>query len=276
MVALPHPELLMSLAYAAPQLFPWEPESTVRAQLAMGELRQMLVKRSHGTAHAATLLSAAGALVGFAAQNAALEQGELLTQRRDLVAPKSLLMFVSPHGERYLLGSWINGPLLLGYGHAFPMLAFLAKAAGAAGLNKAGFPDINAIERRVAAAIKEPGFGPVPEPEGHKLAAQPRDLLRAIWPRTRKVLAAPMPVHLADEPPLDEAHWPIIISIVAGLLISLTKDVIEPGAAVALVMESALVASRLDPERIEPGRWKLAPGRAGLQIAKAERFRRVA
>src|SRR4051812_2062781 len=186
----------MSLAYAATPLFPWEPESATRASLATGELRQMLVKRSHGAAHAATLLSAAGALVGFAAQNAALEQGELLTLRRDLVAPKSLLMFLNPHGERYLLGSWINGPLLLGYGHAFPMLAFVTKAAGAAGLRAADFPNITAIERRVAAGIKQPGFGAVAAPEGHRLAAQPRDLLRSLWPRTRKVLTAPVPIHL--------------------------------------------------------------------------------
>ena len=266
----------MSLAHAAPsQLYPWEPESATRASLAMTELRQLLVKRmSHANA-AATLLSAAGALVGFASQNAALEQGELLAQRRDLVAPKSLLMFKSKQDERFLLGSWINAPLLLGYGHAFPMLGFLAKAAGAAGLRGADFPDINAIERRVAAAIKEPGFGPVPAPEGHRLAAPPRDLLRALWPGARKALTAPMPVHLADEPALDEAHWPILLSIVTGRLITLTKDVLEPGAAVALVLESALVGSRLDPERIDPGRWKLAPGRTGLQIAKAERYRRV-
>jgi hypothetical protein len=268
----------MSLAYAAPpQFFPWEPESTVRANLAIGELRQTLLKRSNGSsAHAATLLSAAGAMVGFAAQNAALEQGELLSQRRDLVAPKSLLMFKNAHGERFLLGSWINGPLLMGYGHAFPLLSFLAKAGGAAGLRKDAFPDINAIERRVAAAIKAPGFGAVQAPEGHTLAARPRDLLRAVWPRARKVLIAPMPVHLADEPPLDEAHWPMVLSIVAGKLIGQTREIIDPGAALALVMESALVASRLDPELVDPGRWKLAPGRAGLQIAKAEAFRRLA
>ena len=59
------------------------------------------------------------------------------------------------------------------------------------------------------------------------------------------------------------------------MLISVTKDAMAPGPALALVVESALVASRLDPDLIDPGRWKLAPGRAGLQIAKAERFRRV-
>lgn len=266
----------MSLAYAAPTLFPWEPESATRANMAIGDLRLLLVRRTHGAAHAATLLSAAGALVGFAAQNAALEQGELLTLRRDLVAPKSLLMFGNPGGERFLLGSWINGPLLMGYGHAFPLVAFVAKAAGAAGLKAADFPNITAIERRVAAAIKAPGFGAVPAPAGHKLAAQPRDLLRSLWPRARKVLTAPVPMHLADEPALDAAHWSILLSVVAGMMVTLTKDDVPPAQALELVVESALVASRLDPELIDPTRWRLSPGPKGLQIAKAEKYRRVA
>jgi hypothetical protein len=267
----------MSLAYAAPASpqYPWEPESANRANLALTELRQMLGKRMAHASAAATLLSAAGALVGFAAQNAALEQGELLAQRRDLVAPKSVLLFTNAHGERYLLGSWINGPLLLGYGHALPMLGFLAKAAAGAGLRAPDFPDINAIERRIAGAIKEPGFGAIEPPEGHKLAAAPRELLRVLWPQARKALSAPMPVHLPDEPALDDAHWPILLSMVAARLMTQMKDAVEPKAALALVLESALVASRLDPELIDPGRWKLAPGRNGLQIAKAERFRRL-
>ena len=82
-------------------------------------------------------------------------------------------------------------------------------------------------------------------------------------------------MHLADEPQLDEAHWPMILSVVAGKLITMSKDLIDPGVALGLVMESALVASRLDPELVDPGRWKLAPGRAGLQIAKADAFRRI-
>ena len=96
----------MSLAYAAPsQFFPWEPESTIRANLAIGELRQMLLKRGHGNAaHAATLLSAAGAMVGFAAQNAALEQGELLSQRRGLVAAMVLPHLLRYVGERLASG----------------------------------------------------------------------------------------------------------------------------------------------------------------------------
>jgi hypothetical protein len=56
--------------------YPWQPESTITGNLAIGNLRDNLLKRSkteRGT-HAETLLTAVGALAGFAAQNAALTQ----------------------------------------------------------------------------------------------------------------------------------------------------------------------------------------------------------
>src|SRR5689334_25080915 len=97
----------------AEQRFPWEPESVQRAALASAALRQLLLQRvvRRGSQ---TLLVAAGALVGFAAQTAALEQGELLTRRRDLVAPESLMLRRMESGQRYLMGRWINAPLLPG------------------------------------------------------------------------------------------------------------------------------------------------------------------
>ena len=83
--------------------FPWDPESINRANLTINSLRQVLVQRIPADGpHAQTLLAAAGALVGFAAQNSALEQGELLTARRDLVAPESLMLRKSKAGELIL------------------------------------------------------------------------------------------------------------------------------------------------------------------------------
>src|SRR5215831_13535899 len=101
----------------ADQRLPWEPESAQRAQLATAALKQLLLQRvvRRGSQ---TLLVAAGALAGFAAQNAALEQGELLARRRDPAAPESLMLRVAEDGRRYLLGRWINASVLLGYGHA--------------------------------------------------------------------------------------------------------------------------------------------------------------
>src|SRR5258708_6007089 len=174
-------------ANRADQRFPWEPESAQRATLAAAALRQLLLQRvvRRGSQ---TLLVAAGALVGFAAQNAALEQGELLSRRRDLVAPESLLLRLSQDGRRYLLGRWITAPLLLGYGHAFPLQRFVVQAAAAAGAKRDQFPDYWELERRIAKAAAEPGFGGLePAPDREPLA-RPQDVLKAILPAARRVV----------------------------------------------------------------------------------------
>jgi hypothetical protein len=259
----------------ADQRLPWEPESSQRASLAAAALKQLLLQRvvRRGSQ---TLLVAAGALAGFAAQNAALEQGELLTRRRDLVAPESLMLRRSTDQRRYLLGRWINAPLLLGYGHGFPLHRFVIQSAAAAGLKRNQFPDYWELERKIAKAAAEDGFGALEESEGREPVARPQDVLKAIWPAARRVFIAPMPMEYPDEPPLHEAHWPVLLSQLAGKLQASASPAIDPLIAANLVMESAIIASKLDPDLAEAGRWKIAPGARGLQIARDDRLRKIA
>lgn len=255
--------------------FPWEPESVQRANLASAALRQLLLQRvvRRGSQ---TLLVAAGALVGFAAQNAALEQGELLTRRRDLVAPESLMLRRMESGQRYLMGRWINAPLLLGYGHAFPLQRFVVQAAAAAGVKRTQFPDFWEMERQIAKAAAEGEFGQLADAPGREPTARPQDALRAIWPQARRIFVAPMPMEYDDEPPLHEAHWPMIASVLAGKLLTMSASAIDPAVAAALVMESAIIGSKVDPNLVEAGRWKIAPSSRGLQIARDDRIKKIA
>ncbi|MFL5295612.1 MAG: hypothetical protein ACJ798_04440 [Phenylobacterium sp.] len=254
---------------------PWEPESAKRAELAMTALRQLLLQRVVRSG-SQTLLVAAGALVGFAAQNAALEQGELLTQRRDLVAPESLMLRQAADGKRYLLGRWINAPLLLGYGHAFPLQRVVVQAAAAAGVTRDKFPDFWELERTIAKAAAEADFGGLAAGPGREPVAKPQDVLKAIWPAVRRLLIAPMPMEHEDEPPLNEAHWPMLLAIVAGRLQAQASTAMDPAVAAAMVMEAAIIASKLHPDLVEPGRWKVGPGPRGLQIIRDDRQRKIA
>jgi len=255
--------------------FPWEPESMQRAQLATAALRGLLLQRvvRRGSQ---TLLVAAGALVGFSAQTAALEQGELLTRRRDLVAPESLMLRRMESGQRYLMGRWINAPLLLGYGHAFPLQRFVIQAAAAAGLKRSDFPDFWEMEREIAKGAAEGVFGSLAEAEGREPVARPQDVLRAIWPQARRIFIAPMPMEYDDEPPLHEAHWPMITSVLAGKLMSSACASMDAKVAAGVVMEAAIIASKLDPDLVETGRWKIAPSARGLQIARDDRLKKIA
>jgi hypothetical protein len=223
-----------------------------------------------------TLLVAAGALVGFAAQTAALEQGELLTRRRDLVAPESLMLRRMENGQRYLTGRWINAPLLLGYGHAFPLQRFVVQAAAVAGVKRTQFPDFWELERTIAKAASEGTFGSLAEAEGREPVARPQDVLRAIWPQARRIFIAPMPLEYDDEPPMHEAHWPMLASVLAGKLLSQACASMDACVASGMVMEAAIIASKLDPDLVEAGRWKIAPSARGLQIARDDRIKKIA
>jgi hypothetical protein len=260
---------------ARPDLrFPWEPESAQRAQLAMAGLRQLVSQRAGRSG--ASLIVAAGALVGFAAQNAALEQGELLTRRRDLVAPESVMLRRAEGGARYLLGRWINAPLLLGYGHAFPLQRFVVQAAAGSGAKRAQFPDFWELERRVAQAAGEADFGRLEPGADRGPVPRPQAALRALWPQARRILAAPMPLEYPDEPALHEAHWTTILSLTAAKLLGAAGQAVAPVTGAGLMMEAAMIASKLDPDLVEPGRWRLAPGPRGLQIARDDRLRKSA
>jgi hypothetical protein len=251
MARLFSPEPSMPPASPARQeRFPWEPESVKRANLVTAAVRQLLLQKipAQGV-HAQSLLVAAGALVGFAAQNSALEQGELLTRRRDLVAPESLMLRLDQEGRRFLAGRWVNAPLLLGYGHGFPLQRFVVQAAAKAGVKRTEFPDYWELERKVAKAAAEGDLERLAATPERGALARPQDLLRV--------------------------HWPIALAVVAARLMTQTAKIVDPTVGASLVMEAAIIASKLDPDVADRGRWTLGPGPRGLQIARDDRRRRV-
>ncbi|MBS0334493.1 MAG: hypothetical protein JSS35_17120, partial [Proteobacteria bacterium] len=128
---------------------------------------------------------------------------------------------------------------------------------------------------QVAKAAMGGELGALVPAEGRHAVVRPADLLRVLWPAARRIMAAPMPLEFADEPPLHDAHWPVILAGVAARLMAQLKDQVPAPVAAGLVMEGAIVASKLDPDLAERGRWLLAPGPRGLQISRDDR-RRVA
>ena len=85
-----------------------------------------------------------------------------------------------------------------------------------------------------------------------------------------------MPMEYDDEPPLHEAHWPMLSSVLAGRLLTMASATIDPLVCAGLMMEAAIIASKLDPDLVEPGRWKVAPSERGLQIARDDRIKKIA
>jgi hypothetical protein len=164
---------------------------------------------------------------------------------------------------------------LLGFGHGFPLQRFVIQAAAAAGAKRTDFPDYWEWERQVAKAALDGEFGRLAEIAGRSAVARPQDVLRVLWPAARRIVTANMPMEMADEPPLNEAHWPIVMSQVAARLMTQTAGTVDPGLAAGLVMEAAMIGSKLDPDLVDPGRWTLGPGSRGLHIARDDRRRRA-
>src|SRR2546421_3554041 len=131
---------------------PWQPQSEIRANLAIGNLRENMLRflAADGGVHAQTLLAAMGALAGFAAQNAALNRAAAATSSGGKVPVDGLVLVGGKSGERYLAGSWINVHLFNETGSVLPVWGFLAGAGVQAGAPLQELADTGEIVRHVA------------------------------------------------------------------------------------------------------------------------------
>jgi hypothetical protein len=138
----------------------------------------------------------------------------------------------------------------------------ISGAAIQAGVQSRELPDCREMAGYVASVVGGPEYGRLRAPQNHAPQRQPLELLRQFWPLMRDVMGLPPPKRFfrASEKPLQESHWPIVVSVVASQFILMTKDALNPRIGAALVMESAIIASKIDPETIEPGKWRIASG----------------
>jgi hypothetical protein len=250
---------------------PWQPQSFITGNLAIGNLRENLLRflRTERGVHAETLLTAAGTLVGFAAQHVALLKGVEATNKFGAVPRNSIVLVRTKSGQQFLFGDWINAPLFPEAHSQFPLFGFLAARTIQAGVNEKHLPPYVEMVSHVSSSVGSPGFGLVRAPKEHQPQLQPAQLIKLLWPPVTKILRLPPPEQMrVSEPPLSPTHWPIIISIVASQFITQTKDTLDPQLGYALVMESAIIASKIWPELIQPGNWKLEPKNGELTITR--------
>jgi hypothetical protein len=249
--------------------FPWQPDSTATGDLAIKNLREglMTALKTQRGIHTETLLTAVGALAGFAAQNAALDR----VSSRDPAAPKLELAIAQiKSGEKVIFGDAVNVFLYPEAHSTLPLVAIISGAAAQAGVPPAELPDYHEMAAYVATVVGTPDFGKLRARPGNPPQLGPLELLRKLWPLTREVLQRPPNKGFLRraEKPLQEAHWPIIISVVGSQLIGMTKAVLNPRIGAALLMESAVITSKIDPETIEPGKWRIDAGEGALPIAR--------
>jgi hypothetical protein len=249
--------------------FPWQPDSTATGDLAIKNLRETLMKalKNDRGIHSETLLTAVGALAGFAAQNAALDR----ITSRDPAAPRlSIAIAQTKSGEKLILGDAVNVFLYPEAHSTLPLVAIIAGAAAQAGVPIAELPDYHEMAAYVATVVGTPDFGVLRARPGNPPQLGPLELLRKLWPLAREVLQRPPNKGFLRraEKPLQEVQWPIIISVVGSQLIGMTKGTLSPRIGAALLIESAVITSKIDPETIEPGKWRISTGEGEQAITR--------
>ncbi len=218
--------------------------------------------------HAETLLTVIGALAGFAAQNAALNviaSGEATGAK-----PRGLAIVSTKSGQIFLYGDAINVFLFSESGGVLPLAALIAGAALKAGVKEADLPKTSEMAAHVASAVGSADFGTLGVRPEVQPQLQPLAALVKFWPQTCDVWTRPPVKQLfrRQERLLQEIHWPILLGLVASQYIAITKQTLDPTIGAALVMESAIIASKFDPGLVEPGKWRIEAGNSQQPITR--------
>jgi hypothetical protein len=235
-----------------PVKYPWEGAPDYAAcNFALGHLavnvRQRLVV--DGRLHAETLLVAIGAIAGFCAQCAVIET---MIKPGKVQIGKEIVMFTSPSGEMYMFGDPLNSYLIHEVPGRLTLWSVIAGAAAQSGVPFQELPDYRPIFARVAASVREGNFGVVAASAGHAPGLQPLKALNLLWPLAKKCLTG-KGLSERDWGQAGFEHWPAIASIAAAGYVSQVKDVLDPRISLALVMEAAIIASKVRPANIVEG-----------------------
>jgi hypothetical protein len=192
--------------------------------------------RSGGNAE--TMLSAAGALAGFAAQEAVWEG---IVRPGRTPAAKAFVRVETKSGETYFFGAAVDALLASLEKTQFSIWTLITMAAVTS--DAPSLPELGPIFEHCRETVGTPAFD-VPILPGHlALKESPRQALRH-WPAIKSMLLA------GNVPPL---RWPLEIATAAKELILQNKDVLSGDIGALVVMQAAIRMSRVDPRKVPGG-----------------------
>ena len=246
-------------------MYPWHEHSFIRGNLAAANIRDNLyewLKLKQGV-HAETALATIGALAGFAAQNIALKKAAKTTQETGHVRSGCLIVAQAASGPRYLLGSDILQPIFGLNDEKFALWGLAGGAVVSKGVPQSSLPDLKPVVEHVSNSMGTPAFGRLTCGDEHQPGFTIPDALKIFWPRICQIFHLPLPAAMPTPPPgieveLDEAHWPVILGCVAGQILMTMSQWLDIVLGYRIVMEAAIIAAKIDPETIVPGKWDIS------------------
>ncbi|HMN71836.1 MAG TPA: hypothetical protein PKA55_08195 [Rhodoblastus sp.] len=225
--------------------FPWEGDARFAAcNFAFGDLLRNLPARTafDGRIDAPTLLAAAGAIAGFAAQRA-------LFARTD-AWPAGMHIATTRAGHTFYFGDPLNDMLVPASPRDAP-LRLWPLSAGAAMAADATPPGLDAMFAHVTTIIGHDGDF-FPSPSGARPKLPCTGLLKRVWPLARDCFDGRLSGKiLRDEGVVPQRWRPVVAAHVAHRGLRRSQAEIDAATGVAILVESAIYASKINPKLIE-------------------------
>lgn len=221
--------------------FPWSGDAAHMAcdGAFMNLLRGLGVPiNQNGRIHAETYVAAAGAVAGFAAQKALFEAAPPVPGVNINVATLA-------SGAEYWFGDSLNMALTGNGQRDFEFLWPHAVGGSlAAGMGMDQIPAIEHLFAQVARRLGSPGEGFPSTSAQPQLSCQ--DLLRRCWPVALACLTGTITEGGRNGSLAAPTRWwPCITALVAARAIIQVKQVLPPATALVIVMETAILASKV-------------------------------
>jgi hypothetical protein len=175
------------------------------------------------------LLYAIGALAGYTCQVHVRHE----VSAQGLPPDSAFIEVKTSDGKRLFYGDPINNLLVKEELCLWSLAGLAAEYRG----NVAIRPDLNELFAHVSATAGGPEFGIPRTPQHVKSNGTPLGYLRELWPEIQPVLEKYFP---------DPRAWPVVLNIAAQTAIEASEKKVKPGAALLVLMESAIAMSKVD------------------------------
>ncbi len=179
--------------------------------------------------HLESLLSALGALAGYACQISVREA--LVVQQGRAENEVFIVVNSKRDGQTYFFGDLLNKPL------AESRYSVWSLASGASQKNGLqNLIDLHAIFKHVTDSLGSGTFGVPRTPTPHQANELPVNYVRFLWPQL-----FPLAKSFSATP----TDWPILFGVAIQEILYASKDLIDPQLALSIVMESAVPMSKI-------------------------------
>lgn len=181
--------------------------------------------------HIESLLSLLGSLAGYACQMRARAQLSMQPPSNGM----EIVRIDCDDGTSYFMGDAINRPLAEGQYSVWSLICGAAENKGAKPEDR---PDLHALFTHVSRTLGTPEFGQPRLPSGFSASDTPLNYLLHFWP-----VLQPIAERYCGSP----AEWPILYAGAIQDVMDQASTTMPGYIAVAIVMESAIPMSKINP-----------------------------